>query len=119
MLDQLDSAQRLSLLKFVCSFAWADLAVVPAERAFVARLVDRLGLSDQEARQVSGWLDAPPSEDELDPYQIPKEHRAIFIEAVRGVIRVDGEVAPEEEESLELLSELLRWELPEEGFGSP
>ena len=118
MLDQLDSAQRLSLLKFVCSFAWADLAVVPAERAFVARLVDRLGLSEDEAQRVNGWLDSPPPEDELDPYQIPMEHREIFIETVRGVIRVDGEVAPEEQENLELLSELLRWEQPDEESGT-
>ena len=94
--------------------AWADLEVVPAERAFVARLVDRLGLSAEEQRHVKAWLDSPPDEDELDPHQIPVEHRETFIEAVRGVIRVDGEVSPEEEESLELLSELLGWELPEE-----
>ena len=114
MLEELDPAQRMKLLKFVCSFAWADLEVVPAERAFVARLVDRLNLSAEEQRHVKAWLDSPPGEDELDPQQIPAEHREIFIETVRGVIRVDGEVSPEEEESLELLSELLGWELPEE-----
>ena len=85
MLDQLDRDQRMKLLRFVCSFAWADLEVRPSERAFVSRLVDRLGLSGREAREVRAWLDAPPDEDELDPHQIPVEHREIFIETVKGV----------------------------------
>jgi uncharacterized tellurite resistance protein B-like protein len=114
VLDELDTAQRVNLLKFVCSFAWADLEIRPAERAFVARLVDRLELGDKEAAMVNAWLELPPSEDELDPHLIPMQHRLLFIEAVRGVIRVDGEIAPEERESFELLSELLGWELPDE-----
>ena len=118
MLDELDTDQRLNLLKFVCSFAWADLEIRPAERAFVARLVDRLGLEGSEAAKVNAWLESPPPEDELDPHQIPPAHRALFIETVRGVIRVDGEIAPEELENFELLSELLGWELPD-GHAAP
>ncbi len=118
MLDVLDAAQRLNLLKFVCSFAWADLEIRPAERAFVARLVHRLGLEGKEAEQVNAWLDSPPAEEELDPHLIPAVHRAIFIETVRGVIRVDGEIAPEERENLELLSELLGWELPDDDLSA-
>ena len=38
MLEGLDARQRLQLIKFVCSFAWADLEVRPEERSFVARL---------------------------------------------------------------------------------
>jgi uncharacterized tellurite resistance protein B-like protein len=115
VLDELDTTQRLNLLRFVCSFAWADLEIRPAERAFVSRLVDRLGLEGSEEAQVSAWLESPPPEEELDPHLIPAEHRELFIETVRGVIRVDGEIAPEEVENLELLSELLGWKLPDEG----
>jgi hypothetical protein len=104
VLEEIDTAQRLNLLRFVCSFAWADLEIRPAERAFVSRLVDRLGLEGSEAAQVNAWLESPPLEEELDPHLI--------------LIRVDGEIAPEESENLELLSELLGWELPDEG-GAP
>ena len=118
MLDQLDSQQRMNLLKFVCSFAWADLEIRPAERAFISRLVDRLGLAAAEERQVRKWLESPPGPEELEPHQIPVEHREIFIETVKAVIRVDGEIAPEEVENLELLSELIGWELPEGGVAA-
>ena len=54
MLDRLSSAERLRLMKFVCSFAWADLEVRPEERRFVARLIDRLGLTPAEEIRVQG-----------------------------------------------------------------
>ena len=107
MLDELDGPQRLNLLKFVCSFAWADLEIRPSERRFVSGLVGRLGLGEAEARKVQQWLDAPPMEEELDPHLIPLRHRELFLETVREVIRVDGEIADEEREHLELLEELL------------
>ncbi len=106
-LDDLDSAERLALMKFVCSFAWADLKVVPQERAFVARMVDRLGLGAAETARVKSWLESPPPPDAVDPMDIPRRHRVIFLEAVRGVIRVDGVIAEEEREQFEVLSELL------------
>ena len=110
MLDELDGGQRFNLLKFVCSFAWADLEIRPSERSFVAGLVDRLGLGETEARQVHEWLEAPPMEEEVDPQLIPLRHRELFLETVRGVIRVDGQIADEEREHLGLLEELLFWE---------
>ena len=42
MLNELDRADRLQLMKFVCSFAWADLEIHRKERAFVRDLVQRL-----------------------------------------------------------------------------
>ena len=107
VLDQLDRRERLSLMKFVCSFAWADLEVRPEERAFVARMVERLGLDAEDALKVRGWLEVPPAPDSIDPTQIPRAHRQLFVDAVEGVIRSDGEVAREERENLELLTELL------------
>ena len=70
MLDALNSRQRLSLMKFVCSFAWADLEVHPKERAFVAKMVRRLELSPDEKERVEGWLETPPSPDAIDPNTI-------------------------------------------------
>jgi len=108
VLDELDGAERLQLMKFVCSFAWADLEIRPEEREFVSRLVRRLELGRDEAHQVEQWLKLPPPPEAVDPFEIPLAHREIFIEAVRGIIQADGEVAPEERESLALLEQLLR-----------
>ena len=37
-LDRLKGRERLNLLKFVCSFAWADLEIRSEERRFIKRL---------------------------------------------------------------------------------
>lgn len=106
MLEGLDRRQRLQLMKFVCSFAWADLEVRSEERAFIARMVDRLGLEADELARVRGWLERPPSPDAVDPMSIPDAHRKVFLEAIEGVIAADGEIAPEERESLAVLRDL-------------
>jgi uncharacterized tellurite resistance protein B-like protein len=107
MLEGLDRPQRLNLMKFVCSFAWADLEVRDAERAFVGRMVDRLELDTEELAQVHGWLDHPPAPESVDPNTIPAAHRKVFLEAIEGVIAADGEIAEEESETLAVLRELL------------
>lgn len=108
MLTQLSSADRLRLMKFVCSFAWADLEVSPKERAFIARLVRGLELDRDEEIRVHEWLDVPPALDGLDPTEIPSEHRRFFLEAIEGVINADGQVATEERENLEIFRQLLQ-----------
>jgi uncharacterized tellurite resistance protein B-like protein len=107
MLDQLDRAERMRLMKFVCSFAWADLEVSPAERAFIARLMRGLELDRDEEIRVHQWLDVPPAPEGLDPTDIPSEHRRFFLEAIEGVIAADGHVAAEERDNLELFRQLL------------
>lgn len=107
MLDQLDRADRLRLMKFVCSFAWADLEVQEAERGFVARLVAKMDLDEEETEQVETWLQVPPPVEELDPNEIPRSHRQIFLDAVRQLIEVDGRIDPEELENFELLAQLI------------
>ncbi len=103
----LDKAERLQLMKFVCSFAWADLEVRSEEREFVAGLVERLSLSEDEARAVEGWLDVPPSPESVDPTRIPATHRRVFLQEIQGLIESDGEIAIEERENFELLKALL------------
>ena len=107
MIDPLERRERLRLLQFVCSFAWADLEVRPEERRFVARLVDVLELDDTERELVQGWLETPPSPDEVDPARVPIAHRALFLEAIEGVIASDGEIAAEERVNLDLFRDLL------------
>ncbi len=107
MLSSLDRNERLQLMKFVCSFAWADLEIRAEEREFVARLIKRLELDEEEARQVESWLRLPPSPESIDPTLIPPEHRRLFVAEIRGVIEADGEIAEQERENLELLKRLL------------
>ncbi|MEE8475767.1 MAG: TerB family tellurite resistance protein [Myxococcota bacterium] len=100
--------ERLLLMRFVCSFAWADLEVKPEERELVRKLVHRMHLGPDERQLVEGWLDSPPSVESIDPTQVPREHRMKFLRAVESVISVDGEVSPEERESLILFAKLVR-----------
>ena len=98
--------ERLRLMRFVCSFAWADLEIQPEERAFVSRLIERLDL--EEARPtIEAWLRQPPPAEEVDPNDIPRRHRELFLEAARGVVAADNVIHPSEKEMLELLEQLL------------
>jgi hypothetical protein len=107
MLDQLDRRDRLRLVKFVCSFAWADFEVQPEERVFIGRLMRRLELGEDEDLKVQQWLDRPPRLEGLDPTSIPASHRRVFVDAIEGLIEADGEVADEERESFEIFKQLL------------
>jgi len=106
-LDKLDPEDRLRPMKFVCSFAWADLEVADEEREFVHKMVRELALDDDEAAQVEQWLEVPPPPEEVDPSEIPKSHRELFLDAARAMIVADGRVDPDEAESLALLEMLV------------
>ena len=106
-MDPLNRNDRLRLVKFVCSFAWADLEIRPEERAFVDHIVQSLELNAEDQSKVKGWMEVPPSPESVDPTQIPLAQRKLFLESIEGVICADGEVAPEERENLALLRELL------------
>lgn len=107
MLDQLDRRDRLRLVEFVCSFAWADFEIQPEERVFIARLIRRLELDEDENLKVQQWLDRPADLDDLDPTSIPAAHRRFFVEAIEGLISADGEISDEERESFEVFQQLL------------
>jgi len=107
MLDQLDRKDRMRLVEFVCSFAWADFEIQPEERVFIARLIRRLGLDEEEDLKVQQWLERPPKIDGLDPTSIPATHRRVFVDAIEGLISADGEVAAEEQDSFEIFKQLL------------
>ncbi len=106
-LEGLEHGERLRLMRFVCSFAWADLEIHRREREFVARLVERLGFSDDDRAQVAGWLEVPPPTSDLDPTQVPAEHRELFVAAVRGMVEADGVVNDDERDCLALFEQLL------------
>jgi len=108
MVSKLSRAERMRLMRFVCSFAWADLEVQDEERAFVARLMTRLDLDDEEREQVERWLKVPPPPEEVDPSQVPREHRQLFLDTVRQLVASDRVLDPEERENLALFEQLLR-----------
>jgi uncharacterized tellurite resistance protein B-like protein len=107
MLDRLNQRERMRLMKFVCSFAWADLEIRPEERDFVKNLIERLTLDDDERGKVAGWLEVPPDIESIDPTLVPHEHRRIFLGEIQGVIESDGEIAPEERENFRIFEALL------------
>lgn len=106
MLDQLSREDRLRLMKFVCSFAWADLEVQPEERTFVGRMTERLGLEEDRA-QIEAWLETPPRPEEVDPTRVPRAHRELFLQAAKAIVDADNVVDEAESENLELLEQLL------------
>ena len=94
-------------MRFVCSLAWADLEVRPKERAAVKKRVRRLHLDEAEAKLVDEWLKVPPPAEDVDPAKVPHKHRKVFLDAVKGMAKADGEIDAEERESLALLEQLL------------
>lgn len=103
---KLPREDRLRLMKFVCSFAWADLEVQDEERAFVGRMIDFLGLED-DRKLIEGWLRHPPRPEEVDPTDVPREHRELFLDAVRRLVAADDRIDPKEAETLALFEQLL------------
>lgn len=100
MLDRLDREDRLLLMRYICSFAWADHEIRPEERALAARFSELLELGEGEMDQVEAWLESPP---EVIPASIPPEKRVIFVEVISSVILSDGEISPEEQELFQKL----------------
>jgi hypothetical protein len=100
-------AERMNLLRFVCSFVWTDLKVTQAERDLVMRICGRLALHDREVAQVKQWLAVPPAADEVDPTAVPKAHRQMFLRAAELAVQADGKVAPAEADALALFRELI------------
>ena len=107
-LSDLDKESRLRLVRFVCSFAWADLEVQDAEKSFVGRMLEQLQLDEVEKEQVQEWLKLPPPPEEVDPTDIPLEHRQLFLNVALQVVGADGVVDPNEMETLALFEKLLR-----------
>ncbi|MCA9650727.1 MAG: TerB family tellurite resistance protein [Myxococcales bacterium] len=93
-------------MRFVCSAAWADLEVQDDEKKVVERLIKTLDLEADRA-SIERWLRSPPPPEDVDPTRVPRQHRELFLEAVRAVFAADGVIDPKEQESFELLEQLL------------
>ena len=92
--------ERALLIRFVCSFAWADSEIRREERAQVERLARSLGLEDDEACPTAVWLDGPPDPSSDDPLASPCEHRTAVLPALLSIVTADQEVCPAERAAL-------------------
>ena len=104
-LTRMDSETRMTLLRLACFAAWSDLNVAPQERNVVLAMAKLLAVGEDEVKQVEAWLKGPP--DEVDPNDLPREHRRAFIHTLEEVIVADGVLAPEECETLALIREFM------------
>lgn len=103
MFDGLEASERQYLFRFLCAFAWVDGTVDEAERRFVRRLMERANLSDAEKLDVEATLLHPPPVGEIDPSKISPANRRVFVESIRALIFVDGQVGEEEKAHFEAL----------------
>lgn len=107
MLSEMSRDDRMRLMRFVCSFAWANLKIEPEERAFAQRMVERLELDEHDRQQVDYWLKHPPAPEEVDPTDVPREHRKLFLDTVHGMIAADHVIDEDEKELMALFEQLL------------
>jgi len=107
MFEQLSRDERLLLLRFVCAFAWTDLTIQDGERKFVLRLMDRMQLTADDRAEVEAYLHIAPPPEATNPKLVPREHRRIFLDAVRALIYADGSVDAEERQRFERLQAAL------------
>ena len=52
-------------------------------------------------------LSRPPRAEDIDPTDVPLEHRMLFMQAVKQMVIADGEIDPAEAEQLDLFEQLL------------
>lgn len=116
-ISELDPDSRMRLVRFVCSFAWADLEVAEAERSVVMKMLDQLELDAEEKAAAEQWLRVPPHPEDVDPTDIPLEHRQLFLNIMLELVGADGRVDPKEMETLSLFEKLLRVNPDEDTFG--
>ncbi|MEM1178652.1 MAG: TerB family tellurite resistance protein [Acidobacteriota bacterium] len=106
-LASMDRDDRLQLMRFVCTFAWADLETQRDELTLIRKLMKALELEDARG-QIEAWLDRPPAPEDVDPASVPRADRELLLDLARAVFDADGEVTPEEREQFRLLEKLLR-----------
>jgi uncharacterized tellurite resistance protein B-like protein len=98
-MSERDKAQDLLFCEIVAQLVIADAAVTDEERAFLERLMDRLGLDADDRRAVFGAVDiGQPIDDRLA--RLHPELRAELLGELEAVAAVDGEVGRGEAEIL-------------------
>lgn len=100
--DGLTEAERVDLVRFLCSFAWADGEVQAQERTVLERVLGGVGLSAEARAKAAAWLLAPPDMDGFDFAAIGADKRALFIDEAFEVAAADEALAAEEVRHLQM-----------------
>jgi uncharacterized tellurite resistance protein B-like protein len=103
--NHLSQNTRRRLIQMACVAAWSDMDIADEEREAVRKLAHSMDFSEEDMKVVEEWLKRPPPE--FDPYDIPREHRKLFLDSFVEIIESDGRIDPEESESIRLLRELV------------
>ena len=106
-LQSLTLQEKLDLLAFASAFAWADLEIQHQERRIYMAIVDEMGLVDNEREIALSLLSSPPRAEQIDPMNIPVEHRTLFLSTAHNIILADNELKATETSMLDLLRSIL------------
>lgn len=94
--NDLTAAERIELMRFLCSFAWADGEVQPQEREVLERVLGGLRLDAEARAKATTWLFTPPDMAGFDFGAIDPDKRQLFIDQAFAIAAAHGGVAPEE-----------------------
>ncbi len=94
--DELTESDRTELMRFLCSFAWADGEVQPQEKTMLERVLGGLNMSPEARAKVEPWLTAPPDVEGRELKAIDDAKREAFIDFAYEVAAADGEIAADE-----------------------
>ncbi len=77
---ELTTEEKLSVMRFICAFAWADLEVQNAERKLIKQIMTALDLDEEHHPTVMNWLDRPPRAEDVDPLTVPDSLKDIILD---------------------------------------
>lgn len=100
--NELTEAERVELMRFLCSFAWADGEVQSQERELLERVLGGLKLGTQARAEVTEWLFTPPDMTGFDFAAIAAEKRQLFLDQAFAVASAHGGLAAEELRHLQM-----------------
>ena len=94
--DELTESERIELMRFLCSFAWADGEVQPQEKIVLEQVLGGLNMSPEARAEVEPWLTTPPDVEGRELETIDDAKRAAFIDFAYEVAAADGQIAADE-----------------------
>jgi len=100
--DDLTEAERIELMRFMCSFAWADGEVQAGERVVLERVLNSLNLNPDDRAKAETWLSEAPDMTAFDFAAIPAKTRGVFVDHAFEVASADGGLAVEEMRHLKM-----------------
>ena len=100
--EELTEDERIDLMRFLCSFAWADGEVQAEERAVLERILAHSGLSRERRAAAMSWLIEPPDMEGFDFAAISPEKRSLFLDLAFEVASAHGGLAGDELRQLQM-----------------